>query len=203
MEKIGLLGGTFDPIHFGHLILAEQAKIEAVLDHVVFMPAKSSPYKVRQKCGSDHHRYNMVSAAIKGNPGFSVSNLELCGGEISYTYDTLRALQQQLGLGCCIHFICGTDAFIGMEGWKNKDKLLGNFPIIVGARPRYRDKARDAMITKFSYEYGAKVQKIHMPKIDISSTDIKNRLAAGKSIRYMVPEDVMNYIQTEKLYRNL
>lgn len=203
MEKIGLLGGTFDPIHFGHLILAEQARIEATLDQVIFMPAKSSPYKVKQKRGSDNHRYNMILAAIKGNQGFSVSNLELTGGEISYTYDTLRTLQKQLDPGCCIHFICGTDAFIGMEGWKNKDKLLENFPIIVGARPRYRDRARDSMIKKFANEHGAKVQKIHMPKIDISSTDIKNRLAAGRSIRYMVPDDVINYIQTEKLYRNL
>ncbi|HZK01879.1 MAG TPA: hypothetical protein VFC96_03350, partial [Anaerovoracaceae bacterium] len=101
------------------------------------------------------------------------------------------------------HFICGTDAFIGMSGWKNKERLLQNYPIIVGARPRYRDKARDDMISKVTAEYGACVQRVHMPKIDISSTDIKERITKKRSIRYMLPEAVRMYIESNGLYINL
>lgn len=203
MENIGLIGGTFDPIHFGHLILADQARTEAGLDCVIFMPAKTSPYKVSRKCVSEKQRYKMVSIAIEDNPDFEVSDLELKGEDISYTYETLMKLQAQLGPGKQIHFICGTDAFIGMGGWKNREKLLAGFPIIVGSRPRYRDRARDDMIEIFSKEYGARIQRIHMPKIDISSTDIKSRLLANRSIRYMVPQPVLKYIQSQDLYRNL
>lgn len=203
MRKIGLMGGTFDPVHFGHLILAEQAREEANLEQVIFMPAKTSPYKICYQCVSEEHRFNMVSLAIKRNPGFSISDMELKGPEISYTFDTLEALQVQLGEDCLLHFICGTDAFIGMGGWKNKDRLLQNYPIIVGARPRYRDRARDEMIKKVTSEYGSRVQKVHMPKIDISSTDIKDRIARERSIRYMLPEVVINYIEANGLYRNL
>lgn len=203
MKKIGLIGGTFDPIHFGHLILAEQARVEEGLDQVVFMPAKTSPYKVCKKCAEEDHRYKMVVLATKSNPHFTVSDLELKGPSISYTIDTLRACQDIFGPNHQLYFICGTDAFIGMEGWKNKESLLSDFPLIVGSRPRYRDKARDDMIEKVEREYGARVHKVHMPRIDISSTDIKDKIANKRSIRYMLPEAVMDYIEDMGLYRNL
>lgn len=203
MKKIGLIGGTFDPIHFGHLILAEQARVEAGLSQVIFMPAKTSPYKICKKCAEEDHRYKMVVLATQSNPNFTVSDMELKGPLISYTIDTLRACQGQLGPDYQLYFICGTDAFIGMEGWKNKESLLRDFPLIVGARPRYRDKARDEMIVKVEREYDAKVHKVHMPKIDISSTDIKDRIVNKRSARYMLPESVIDYIDEKGLYRNL
>jgi nicotinate-nucleotide adenylyltransferase len=203
MKNIGLIGGTFDPIHFGHLILAEQAKEEACLEQVIFMPAKVSPYKVNSRCVSEDHRFNMVSLAIADNDRFSVSDLEICGPRISYTIDTLEAMQLEFGSNYRINFICGTDAFIGMYGWKNKDSLLRKFPLIVGSRPGYRDRARDEMIKKVSSEYGATVQKVHMPKIEISSTDIKQRIKDGRSILYMMPKAVIEYIGSHGLYRNL
>ncbi|NLT47766.1 MAG: nicotinate-nucleotide adenylyltransferase [Clostridiales bacterium] len=203
MKKIGLMGGTFDPIHFGHLILAEQARDGAGLDKVIFMPAKMSPYKTEQECVSEQHRYNMTSLAIRGNPGFTVSDMELCGPEISYTIHTLEALQQQFGREYQLHFICGTDAFLGMEGWRNVEGILRNFPIIVGSRPRYKDRARDDMIRHFIAKYGARIQKVHMPKIDISSSDIKKRIKEKSSIRYLLPESVINYIESNELYQNL
>lgn len=197
------MGGTFDPVHFGHLILAEQAREEAKLDQVIFMPAKSSPYKVDLRCVSGEHRFNMISLAIKSNPAFTVSDMELKGPDISYTIDTLEALQLLLGTDCLLHFICGTDAFIGMVGWKNKEKLLRDYPLIVGSRPRYRDRARDEMISQISLEYGTRVQKVHMPKIDISSTDIKERISGGRSVHYMLPDEVIGYMKANGLYRNL
>ncbi len=203
MKKIGLIGGTFDPIHFGHLILAEQARVEAGLDEVIFMPAKKSPYKIIRQCVEDKHRFNMVSMAIRDNPNFSVSDMELCGPDISYTIDTLEALKEKLGNAADLYFICGTDAFLGMEGWKNKDGILKNFPIIVGSRPRYKDRARDEMIKRMTVEYGARIHRVHMPKIDISSSEIKMRISEDKSIRYLLPSDVISYIEDNGLYRNL
>ncbi len=200
MKKIGLIGGTFDPIHFGHLILAEQAKDGAGLDRVIFMPAKTSPYKIEQRSASEEHRYNMTALAIEGNPGFEISDAEIRGPEISYTIDTLEACQCRLGCECQLYFICGTDAFLGMEGWKNSEDLLRKFPLIVGSRPRYKDRARDEMIRHLTAEYGTSIQKVHMPKIDISSTDIKKRIGEGRSIRYLLPEAVADYIAANDLY---
>ena len=203
MKKIGLIGGTFNPIHYGHLILAEQARIGEGLSEVIFMPAKSSPYKMHCECAGEWHRYSMVSLAIESNPFFSVSDLEINGPEVSYTIDTLRSCKELLGEGSKLYFICGTDAFLGMEGWKNIDGIFMNFPLIVGSRPRYKDRARDEMIRRVREKYGAEVHKVHMPKIDISSSEIKNRIRDGKSIRYLLPENVSDYIETNKLYRNL
>ena len=200
MKKIGLIGGTFDPIHLGHLILAEQARDGADLEKVIFMPAKMSPFKTEQRSVSERHRYSMASLAIGGNPGFEVSDMEICGPEISYTIYTLEACQRRLGEEYQVYFICGTDAFLGMENWRNMEALLRNFPLIVGSRPRYRDRARDEMIRRFTAEYGARIQKVHMPKIDISSSDIKKRISEGRSIRYLLPEAVADYIESNGLY---
>lgn len=200
MKKVGVIGGTFDPIHFGHLILAEQARDGAGLEKVIFMPAKMSPYKINRQCASEQHRYKMIALAIDGNEGFEVSDMELCGSEISYTIHTLEALQNQLGKEYQLHFICGTDAFLGMGGWRKIDELLRKFPLIIGARPRYKDKSRDELIRHFEAEYGARIQTVHMPKIDISSSDIKQRIRERRSIRYLLPEKVADYIESNNLY---
>jgi nicotinate-nucleotide adenylyltransferase len=105
-----------------------------------------------------------------------------------------------LGQEFQLHFICGTDAFLGMEGWHKIEELLKSFPLIVGSRPRYKDKARDELIRRFTAEYGARIQKVHMPKIDISSTDIKKRIRENRSIRYLLPERVADYIESNNLY---
>jgi nicotinate-nucleotide adenylyltransferase len=102
-----------------------------------------------------------------------------------------------------IYFICGTDAFLSIEGWLEAEAIIKSFPIIVGARPRYKDRARDVMIRRLTNDYQARIQKIHMPKIDISSSDIKCRVMEGKSIKYLVPEAVEDYIKEKELYRKL
>lgn len=201
MKRIGILGGTFDPIHQGHLILAEQAGDGANLDQVVFMPARLSPFKINTKIASQTHRYAMVQAAIEGNGRFSLSDIELKGPEVSYTIDTLLACQRHYGPDSEICFLCGTDSFLSMESWKNAQSLFRDFTIIVGSRPRYKDRARDILIKKLCIEYNAKIEKILMPKIDISSTGIKKRLEEGRSIKYLVPAAVEQYIYEHGLYR--
>ena len=112
MKKIGLMGGSFDPIHYGHLILAEQARDFLGLSQIIFIPAKTSPFKQNIKSAPGEDRYKMVLAAIAGNTGFSSSRIELEGSEISYTYYTLYACKKELGADTEIYFICGTDSFI-------------------------------------------------------------------------------------------
>lgn len=201
MIKIGIIGGTFDPIHYGHLILAEQARDGAGLDQVIFIPAKLSPYKVNREVVSQQHRYNMVNIAIKDQKQFSISDIELKGPAISYTIHTLEACQNIYGKDAEINFICGTDSFLGMEGWLEAKAIFESFPLIVGSRPRYKDKLRDILIERLNNCYGTRIQKIHMPKIDISSTDIKKRIQAGRSIKYLVPLQVEEYIYKNQLYR--
>lgn len=201
MKKIGIIGGTFDPIHFGHLILAEQARDGAKLDQVIFIPARMSPYKTDKKITDDMHRYEMVKKAICGNSGFVSSDMELKGPEISYTIKTLEKCKEKYGKEAEIYFICGTDAFLGIEGWLDSDLILKNFPLIVGSRPRYKDKARDELIERFCNAFGSRIMKVHMPKIDISSTGIKKRIKEGRSIKYLLPPEVEEYIHENCLYR--
>ena len=201
MSKIGIMGGTFDPIHNGHLILAEQARDGAGLDRIIFIPAKLSPYKVDMIIADNYHRYSMVQSAITGNKYFSCSNIELIGPDVSYTVRTLEECQRQYGSDAELHFICGTDAFLGIEGWLEAEAIFKKFQLIVGSRPRYKDKSRDILIKRLTDRYEARIEKVHMPKIDISSTDIKRRIKEGRSIKYFVPTAVEEYIYENGLYR--
>ncbi|PKM85756.1 MAG: nicotinate (nicotinamide) nucleotide adenylyltransferase [Firmicutes bacterium HGW-Firmicutes-11] len=203
MKQIGIIGGSFDPIHNGHLILAEQARDGAGLDQVIFIPAKTSPFKVDQKPASGQERMKLVKLAIEDNPFFSASDYELNGPDVSYTITTLQEFKERWKGEAVIHFICGTDAFLSMKRWNRADEILKEFSLIVGARPRYKDKSRDLMIEELNVLYGTSVTKVQMPKIDISSSDIKERIRTGRSIRYLVPSKVEEWIREEGLYRSL
>jgi len=200
MKKIGIIGGSFDPIHYGHLLLGEQARDGAGLDRVIFVPARVSPYKTTNPPASDQHRFAMVSLAISDNIGFNVSDMELKREGVSYTYDTLKACQDLMGADTKIYFICGTDSFLSLSQWYEAESLLSEFSVIVGARPRYKDTSRDKMVEKIQETYGTEILKIHMPKIDISSTDIKKRIQEGRSIRYLLPLAVEEYIYQNGIY---
>lgn len=200
-KKIGVFGGTFDPIHTGHLILAEQAREESGLDEIIFMPAKHSPYKVFKRTTPGEDRYKMVALAIEDNETFKVSDLELNGPEISYTVDTLDKLRELHEPDDILYFICGTDAFMGMSGWKNRERLLDEYRIVVGTRPGYMEKEIDDAILQLTENYGANIKKVAMPKLEISSTDIKKRLEKDTSIRYLVPDKVLAYIKEKQLYK--
>jgi len=202
MKRIGILGGTFDPVHIGHLILAEQARVEACLDRVIFMPAMVQPFKLNMRCAEGEHRYAMLLEAIAGNPYFSVSRLELDSSEVSYTANTLKACREEFGAETELYFIIGTDAFLNLEKWYAAEELLAGYSFAVGTRPGYRDEERNALIARLRERYGAKIVPICNAEVEISSTEIKNRIGEGKSIRYLVPERVEEYIRNHGLYRN-
>jgi len=201
MRKIGILGGTFDPVHYGHLILAEQARGEAELDQVIFMPALVQPFKLNNRIAEGHHRCAMLKKAIENNPKFSVSVLELNTPEISYTINTLRDLKKILGADAELYFIIGTDAFLGLEKWYCADDLLHEFSFVIGTRPGYKELELRKHIDYFRSEYGTEIILINNSEVEISSTDIKERIQEGKSIKYLLPEAVENYIYENRLYR--
>ena len=200
MKKIGIIGGTFDPVHYGHLILAEQARVEAYLDQVIFMPAMVQPFKLNVKTAGGDHRYAMLQEAVAGNPHFSVSRRELDSPEISYTINTLRGCKEEFGANAELYFIIGTDAFLNLEKWYAAEDLLEDFSYIIGTRPGYKEQELKAMVSRLREQYHSKILEINNSEVEISSTDIKNRIREGKSIKYLLPDGVEKYIYENKLY---
>lgn len=201
MNKIGIIGGSFDPIHYGHLILAEQTRQELGLTQVVFMPAYVSPFKQNTKAADAGDRLEMVRLATEGNPRFRVCDMEIKKKDISYTADTLRQYQREMGEGVELCFITGTDAFMGIGGWREADYLLSHFSFAIGLRPGFAEKELDGLIGGFFKQYGTKVEKVYSPQVDISSSHIRELITAGKSPRYLLPDSVLDYTKREGLYR--
>ncbi|UCB56551.1 MAG: nicotinate-nucleotide adenylyltransferase [Candidatus Omnitrophota bacterium] len=190
-RKIGILGGTFNPIHMGHLVLAEQAREHLRLDKVIFIPTNISPHKRRQKrLELAKKRYYMVAQALKSNPYFEACSLELARGGISYSLQTVRELKS-IFPEANLYFIVGSDFLKEFSRWKDVDKLSKICKFAIAERPGFPFK-----------KPLAKMQAIRIPTVslDISSSDIRRRLKRGESIRYLVPERVRKYILKKRLY---
>lgn len=196
MKKVGIMGGSFNPIHMGHLILAESAFEQAGLDKILFMPLKNPPHKDKSTMISDNHRVNMVSLAIEGNPHFDLSKLEIERKGTTYTVDTLRILTNE-NPDTNYYFIVGADSFLMMEKWKNPKELFELATILVADRDK---QGRDKLAKHYKFlkeEYGTKAIFIDIPNIDLSSASIRERINKNKSIRYMVPDKVWEYINKD------
>jgi nicotinate-nucleotide adenylyltransferase len=187
-SKIGILGGCFDPIHIGHLILAEGALQEYGLDRVIFIPNNVPPHKDKV-FSSASHRLNMVRLAVMDNPKFEVSDIEIKREGPSYTYDTMQSLKQ-IYPNSKLYFLIGADAFAELKTWKNWEELIKMVEFIVATRP-------NSDIVEIE---GAKINRLSLPAIDISSSFIREAIKEGRSIRYLVPDRVRDYIYTNKLY---
>lgn len=190
-NRIGILGGSFDPPHMGHLILAEYVRIESGLKKVLFIPASQSPHKLHGPVASDAHRIAMTRRAIRGNRSFAVSDLEVRRGGISYTVDTIETLAG-MNPGAELFLILGSDSFADFHTWKSPDVIISKASLLVYPRPGTGGKN--------DLEYARHAQFIKAPQIEISSSAIRRRVASGKSIRYLVPETVEQYILTHHLY---
>jgi len=213
--KTGLFGGTFDPVHLGHLRCAEEILEMFGLEEIVFMPAASQPLKAGQKILPFHHRESMIKLAISDNDAFSCSDLENQRSGLSYSVDTVVFFLEHYSDGRNLYFILGEDAFQEITLWKDWRKLLSKCHFIVMTRPGYTiEGLNDILPHDFSlqYQYDQKEDGYRGPEgmliyfrrlthLDISSTDIRNRLAAGRSIRYLVPGNVLRYIAMNRLYR--
>lgn len=199
--RIGIMGGTFDPIHYGHLVLAECIKSDFKLDKIIFIPAGIPPHKMNLKISGNKHRYAMTALAVASNPNFEISDIEVNSEEVSYTINTLQKLKDAMGAEAELFFITGADAVFDMEHWKDIGLLLASFQIIVGTRPGHKNAMLDQKIAMLNEKYNSDIKKAEIPGIAVSSTDIRNRAAEGKTIKYLVPEPVERYIMENRLYK--
>ena len=201
MKKIGIFGGTFDPVHLGHVNLAMDARREAGLDKVIFIPAKLQPFKLDRRIASGKDRLAMLEEAVGDIEGLEVSSFELDSEGISYTYLTIRGMREILGDEAKLYFILGTDSFLKIEKWKNAEELLEGCSYIVGVRPGYRDEELDQCIDRVRHDHNTRVIKLHNVQFDISSTEIRDRIDSGNSCSDLIPDKVERYIKANGLYK--
>lgn len=198
--KIGIMGGTFDPIHIGHLVTAEAVRIEYLLDKVIFIPAANPPHKQDQQVTPAMHRYIMTVMATNSNPYFFVSDIELERPGLSYTIDTVTRLIGRFGAQTDFYCITGADAIQELPTWEKVHELLALCHFIAATRPGCISTLDD-VITYFGSQGRKRIHRLATPELEISSTDIRDRVKNGLSIKYIVPESVETYILKEGLYR--
>lgn len=197
MKRIGILGGTFDPVHLGHLIIAENTAEQVHLDEVMFIPSKTPPLKNINNISEPVHRLNMLKLAVRGNPGFVINDIEINseGSEPDYTVNTLLKLREQyINEQVKFYLIIGMDQLINLDKWKDPGKLFLLSEVVVINRPGY-------LVTQVENEYSRQAIMVPVPNIDISSTDIRYRVSENRSIKYLVTPEVENYIYEHKLYK--
>lgn len=200
LQRIGIMGGTFDPIHFGHLVLAETVRESMKLDRILFIPTGDPPHKKEQSVTSAEQRMEMVELAIGDNPDFLCSDMEVERQGYSYTVDTLERLREECGDSCQLFFITGADAIIEILSWKNVERISELCTFVAAARPGTdREKLSDFLEELPGYLHN-KVHVTQVPALQISSTAIRKKSAAGKTIRYLLPANVERYILENGLY---
>jgi len=195
--NIGVLGGTFDPIHIGHLVVAEEARIKLGFREVLFVPAGKPWRKLDRNITLAVHRVEMVRRAIADNPHFKLCTLEVERPGPSYTVDTLTILRKQLGSEASLFFILGRDTLAELPLWKEPKKLVQLCRLVVA--PRLGSKDLKHLETSIPGLLD-KVIQLDMPVIGISSAKIRQRVAQGLSVRYLVPAEVEKYITEQKIY---
>ncbi|MFA5892043.1 MAG: nicotinate-nucleotide adenylyltransferase [Actinomycetota bacterium] len=196
-RRVGVMGGTFDPIHTGHLVTAEHARHAFDLDEVVFVPAGSPWQKSHADLAPAEDRYLMTVVATVGNPSFSVSRIELDRAGPTYTIDTLDQMRKS-SPGSEFFFITGADAVLQILTWKDPDAVLAGTRFIAATRPGY-DLSR--LREELPPSLAARVSPMEIPALAISSTDVRRRVREGLPIRYLVPVGVAEYIEKAGLYR--
>lgn len=199
-RRIGVLGGTFDPIQIGHLAAAEEARTQLGLDKVVFVPAGLPPHKMDVHVSPAEHRLAMVELAIAGNPHFEVSQVDLDRFGPCYTVDTIALLREEWGPDVEIYFIMGSDSLADLLTWHRPDRLIRLCRIAVVGRPGYRVDMGE--LERWLPGVSQRVVFINSPQLDVSSSEIQRRVWAGESIKYQVPEAVERYIYEHGLYRD-
>ncbi len=189
------MGGTFDPIHYGHLVTAEEALVQFNLDKVVFMPTGNPVRKTHREVTPAEHRYLMTVIATASNPDFEVSRMEVDRPGPTYTVDTMLALRADLGPETDLFFITGADAVWEILTWKDSEVLADVCSFIAATRPGYD-------LSRFSRDDADRmhVEFMEVPALAISSTDIRRRVAERRPIRYLLPEAVAAYIRKNRLY---
>jgi nicotinate-nucleotide adenylyltransferase len=206
-RRVGILGGTFDPIHYGHLVIAEQVREALQLDRVLFIPATLPPHKLDEEIAPAADRAAMVGLAIAGNPAFAMSEIELRRAGPSYTVDTLAELVEEAArqrVARELHFILSVEALAGLGGWHEPERLLQLARLAVVQRPGtpLPDKTQLAGMLPGGAASIDRVECIDTVPLANSSSDVRARAVSGRSIRYLVPPAVEAYIRDHRLYRS-
>lgn len=199
--KLGIFGGSFDPVHLGHTSLALDAMEQAGLEKVIFVPAKQQPFKLEKKTAPGADRLNMLQLALAGKPGLEISEYELNEDRISYTFLTMRAMRKRFGNDVKLYFITGTDAFLNIERWKEAPEMLTEYAYLIGTRPGYKTAELDACIDRVARDYNTEVRRVDNTQIDVSSTEIRSRMEAGLPAGDLLSAEVERYIREHGLYR--
>lgn len=199
MLRVGIMGGTFNPIHYAHLILAEFAREQFSFDKVMFLPSKRPAYKDMSGLLEDKHRFNMTKLAICNNDAFYISDIELNREGNTYTIDTLDYLTKNYK-DEEYYLIIGGDSLFNIEKWRDFDRLLKVSHIIASMRGEYDNDHVRHKITELNDKYKADIQFLSIPSIDISSSMIRDRLSKRQSLKYLMPDEVIQYIYDNRLY---
>ncbi len=200
-KRIGIMGGTFDPIHYGHLMLAEQIRTSFHLDHVIFIPVGKAPHKDSNDTADKTRRFEMTKLATESNPYFLVSDIEIKKEGVTYTIDTIKTLKAKLKPEDTLFFITGADALLLLESWKDYADLIKCVNFIGATRPGFDTRALAEKIESLKQRFDAQIDLCYIPALAISSTEIRDRVDQEKSIKYLLPETVETYIHNHFLYK--
>ena len=199
MKRIGVIGGTFDPIHLGHLIIAEEARTLLSLNRVIFVPAGQPPHKSVHQISIPERRLEMVRLAISSNEHFGVSRVDIDRTGPCYTVDTIRLLQETWGADTELYFLIGSDSLVDLPTWHQPAQLLRLCHMVAVQRPGYQADLLE--LERLLPGAAPAIQLIDTPTLDISSTEIRHRVRKQGSIRYLVPAAVDHYIHQHRCYR--
>lgn len=199
-KKVGIMGGTFDPIHYGHLMLAQNALDTFLLDEILFVPSGTPWLKESTKVLSKNKRVSMTGIAIEDNPDFALSTIEIDREGNSYSYETVEELKKEQP-DTDFYFIMGADSLLEIERWKHPDRLMADCTLLVAVRDDCDKEGLKKQIAYLTDKYQADIRILPANRMDISSTRIRQMIQEGKSVRYMLPDQVIRFIQKNHLYQ--
>ncbi|WP_252232440.1 nicotinate-nucleotide adenylyltransferase [Clostridium sp. ZBS15] len=198
MKRYGIIGGTFDPIHYGHLYIAYEAKKQLNLNNVIFMPAGNPPHKEGKKVTDALLRYDMVKKAIEDFSGFSISNYEIEKKGLSYTYETLEHFKDN---DVELFFITGADCLMDIETWESADKILSLSNLVVFSRGGFSNKKLIKQKEYIEKKYSVNIIALPLKRLEISSTDIRKRIKDKERVDFFVPQPIIKLIEENRLYK--
>ena len=200
MSTLGIMGGTFDPIHMGHLLLAETALSDLELNGILFLPSGCSYMKNAENVLDAKHRLRMTELGISGNPDFYLSDMEIKRSGNTYTCETLKLLREVLP-HTALYFLVGADCLFSIENWYRPEEILAGCTLVAAVRDGVPMEKMEAQCGYLAEKYHGDVRLLNFSETAISSTQIRKRIHMGKSIRYMVPDAVRLYLEEHGLYR--